>query len=230
MSSQPPAALGRRMPVPERVARAHTAQWLMWLCRLLRETFEPELLTPGTEFTELGSNDTVVEVRGKGRIFPLGAMDTGRRLHRVIQAYCTRLDFGGPLLRTWTLGSTRAQPSPCRSLLVTHMPPRLHLSRAALCPLRPLQVGPRMSFSTAWSANAVSICQSCGLGKVERIEVSRRFRLTASQPLSEEEKAKFAALVGGEGRGGEGREGGREGYIARRGGDGKGKGIVSGKG
>jgi hypothetical protein len=56
-----------------------------------------------------------------------------------------------------------------------------------------------MSFSTAWSANAVSICQSTGLGKVERIEVSRRYRLAATQPLSAEEKAKFAALVGARG-------------------------------
>ena len=28
-----------------------------------------------------------------------------------------------------------------------------------------------MSFSTAWSANAVSICQSCGLAKVNRVEI-----------------------------------------------------------
>lgn len=34
------------------------------LYRLLRETFEPELLTPGTEFTALGPNDCIVEVGG----------------------------------------------------------------------------------------------------------------------------------------------------------------------
>lgn len=37
-----------------------------------------------------------------------------------------------------------------------------------------VEVGPRLSFSTAWSANAVSICASCGLSKVTRIERSRR--------------------------------------------------------
>ena len=52
-----------------------------------------------------------------------------------------------------------------------------------------------MSFSTAWSANAVSICQSCGLGKVDRVEVSRRFLLRASAPLAPAERAAFAALV-----------------------------------
>ena len=58
-----------------------------------------------------------------------------------------------------------------------------------------LQVGPRMSFSTAWCANALSICSSCGLSKVDRIEVSRRFLLRASAPLEAPERAAFAALV-----------------------------------
>lgn len=58
-----------------------------------------------------------------------------------------------------------------------------------------IEVGPRMSFSTAWSANAVSICASCGLGKVDRVEVSRRFLLKSSAPLTSAERAAFAALV-----------------------------------
>jgi len=52
-----------------------------------------------------------------------------------------------------------------------------------------------MSFSTAWSANAVSICTSCGLDKVDRIEISRRFSLTSSSPLSPSDLQGFAALV-----------------------------------
>lgn len=52
-----------------------------------------------------------------------------------------------------------------------------------------------MSFSTAWCANALSICSSCGLGKVDRIEVSRRYLLRAASPLSPEERERFAALV-----------------------------------
>lgn len=58
-----------------------------------------------------------------------------------------------------------------------------------------LQVGPRKSFATAWSANAASICASCGLLKVMRLEASRRFRLRTSAPLSEADAAAFAALV-----------------------------------
>ena len=56
------------------------------------------------------------------------------------------------------------------------------------------QVGPRLNFSTAWSANAVSIFHSCGLTKITRAECSRRFLLQGSA-LSEEQVAKFAALV-----------------------------------
>jgi phosphoribosylformylglycinamidine synthase len=58
-----------------------------------------------------------------------------------------------------------------------------------------LQVGPRLSFQSAWSTNAVSICASCGLAAVTRLEQSRRFRLRAGRPLSASEVALFAALV-----------------------------------
>ncbi|MCX8118357.1 MAG: phosphoribosylformylglycinamidine synthase [Desulfobacterota bacterium] len=40
-----------------------------------------------------------------------------------------------------------------------------------------VEVGPRMNFETAYSTNLVSICHTCGLKKVLRIERSRRYRL-----------------------------------------------------
>lgn len=50
-----------------------------------------------------------------------------------------------------------------------------------------IEVGPRMNFTTAWSTNAVSVCQACGLTKITRIERSRRFKVvfepSASQSL-----------------------------------------------
>lgn len=52
-----------------------------------------------------------------------------------------------------------------------------------------------MSFQSAWSTNAVSICRSCGLEAVTRVEVSRRFLLTSSAPVSPEVAGKFAAMV-----------------------------------
>ena len=58
-----------------------------------------------------------------------------------------------------------------------------------------VEVGPRMSFSTAWSANAVSICHSCGLTNVTRMEQSRRYLLKSSSPLSQNQLLKFAGMV-----------------------------------
>lgn len=44
---------------------------------------------------------------------------------------------------------------------------------SALC----LEFGPRMSFASAFSSNAVSICQACGLNSIDRLERSRRFHI-----------------------------------------------------
>jgi phosphoribosylformylglycinamidine synthase len=44
-----------------------------------------------------------------------------------------------------------------------------------------VEAGPRLNFETAFSTNAVSICRSCGLEKVSRIERSRRWVLPAHQ-------------------------------------------------
>ncbi|XP_064949960.1 probable phosphoribosylformylglycinamidine synthase, chloroplastic/mitochondrial [Musa acuminata AAA Group] len=61
-----------------------------------------------------------------------------------------------------------------------------------------VEVGPRMSFTTAWSTNAVSICQACSLAEVTRMERSRRYLLrvrTGSKPLDESQINDFAAIV-----------------------------------
>ncbi|CAI7910074.1 unnamed protein product [Closterium sp. NIES-53] len=64
-----------------------------------------------------------------------------------------------------------------------------------------VEVGPRLSFTTAWSTNAVSICRSCTLEQVTRIERSRRYALQlapgveAAAAFTEEQRAAFAALV-----------------------------------
>ncbi|MEJ2203412.1 MAG: phosphoribosylformylglycinamidine synthase [Gemmatimonadota bacterium] len=60
---------------------------------------------------------------------------------------------------------------------------------------RVLEVGPRMNFTTAWSTNAVGICHACGLGRIQRIERSRRFLLEREAPLTAEEEQAFLALV-----------------------------------
>ena len=60
-----------------------------------------------------------------------------------------------------------------------------------------LEVGPRMNFTTAWSANAVSVCHACGLKKITRIERSRRYRLSlaAKASLARDQENAFLALV-----------------------------------
>ena len=58
-----------------------------------------------------------------------------------------------------------------------------------------LEIGPRMNFTTAWSSNAVSVCHSCGLNKITRIERSRRYLLKLSSPLSKEETGLFIEYV-----------------------------------
>ncbi|HEY4696302.1 MAG TPA: phosphoribosylformylglycinamidine synthase [Candidatus Hydromicrobium sp.] len=40
-----------------------------------------------------------------------------------------------------------------------------------------IEVGPRLNFETALSTNAVAICRACGLEKITRIELSRRYTL-----------------------------------------------------
>ncbi|KAJ4826240.1 hypothetical protein Tsubulata_047088 [Turnera subulata] len=58
-----------------------------------------------------------------------------------------------------------------------------------------VEVGPRLSFTTAWSANAVSICRASGLVEVERMERSRRYLLYSKGVLLESQINEFAAMV-----------------------------------
>ncbi|HFQ80233.1 MAG TPA: phosphoribosylformylglycinamidine synthase [Desulfobacterales bacterium] len=40
-----------------------------------------------------------------------------------------------------------------------------------------VEVGPRLNFATAWSANMVSICRAAGLAQISRVERSRRYQI-----------------------------------------------------
>ncbi len=51
-----------------------------------------------------------------------------------------------------------------------------------------IEVGPRMNFTTSWSTNAVSICHSCGIDKIKRIERSRRFLIILNVLLDEKDR------------------------------------------
>ena len=58
-----------------------------------------------------------------------------------------------------------------------------------------IEIGPRLNFSTAWSTNAVSICRSCGLHQIKRIERSIRYRIHTTKPLSGHDRMLFADAV-----------------------------------
>ncbi|CAM9146490.1 unnamed protein product [Scytosiphon promiscuus] len=58
-----------------------------------------------------------------------------------------------------------------------------------------VEVGPRLSFESAVSSNAKSICRASGIEGVTRLEISRRFLVSSARPLNEEENASFVALV-----------------------------------
>ncbi len=58
-----------------------------------------------------------------------------------------------------------------------------------------IETGPRLNFTTAWSTNAVSICFSCGLKKVNRIERSRRFRFFTGTKAGESVGHKLTPLI-----------------------------------
>ncbi|KAF4520706.1 hypothetical protein B566_EDAN012493 [Ephemera danica] len=56
-----------------------------------------------------------------------------------------------------------------------------------------VEIGPRLNFSTAFSSNAVSVCQSVGLSSVTRLELSTRYLLTweTSVSLDSQSEAKL---------------------------------------
>ena len=51
-----------------------------------------------------------------------------------------------------------------------------------------IEVGPRMNFTTSWSTNAVSVCHSCGIEKIKRIERSRRFLINLNVLLDDNDR------------------------------------------
>jgi len=58
-----------------------------------------------------------------------------------------------------------------------------------------VEIGPRLSFATAWSTNAVSICHASGLTNIKRIERSRRISFTLDKPMAEDQIRTFVASI-----------------------------------
>lgn len=58
-----------------------------------------------------------------------------------------------------------------------------------------VEFGPRMTFTSAFSSNATSICKACDI-PVERLELSRRYRFVLSSPSDGLSDAALKALKG----------------------------------
>ncbi|VAX34526.1 Phosphoribosylformylglycinamidine synthase, synthetase subunit / Phosphoribosylformylglycinamidine synthase, glutamine amidotransferase subunit, partial [hydrothermal vent metagenome] len=56
------------------------------------------------------------------------------------------------------------------------------------------EVGPRLNFTTSWSTNAVSVCRSCGLTGITRIERSRRYRVLLNSAYDRKELDRLFSL------------------------------------
>ncbi len=114
---------------------------------------------------------------------------TGVTIDRLDTEYCFNIEVSEPLsdrdsgVLSWLLAETFDGGGFGRSSV-------LDPSQGVL-----VEVGPRMSFTTAWSTNAVSICRACGVFAVQRIERSRRYLLTTAQPLPADDLTKFLAAV-----------------------------------
>jgi phosphoribosylformylglycinamidine synthase len=82
--------------------------------------------------------------------------------------YCFNGETSAPL--------TAKELKTLRWLLAETFEPQNFGGKSILKPAKnAVEVGPRLNFETAYSTNAVAICHACGLDKVARLEVSRRY-------------------------------------------------------
>lgn len=58
-----------------------------------------------------------------------------------------------------------------------------------------IEVGPRMNFTTSWSTNAVSICHTCGITDITRIEHSRRYKFFISERISQSDREEIISRI-----------------------------------
>ncbi len=102
--------------------------------------------------------------------------------------FCFNVELGGDLdepeerLLRWLLAETF---EPDQFTTQSHLPAGETV----------IEVGPRLSFNTAWCTNAVSIFHNCGLRKIRRIERSRRYRLSGPGASDPDLRQRFTALV-----------------------------------
>jgi len=111
------------------------------------------------------------------------------------RCYMVALEDGAPALSAgdasklrWLVAETFEQDK-------TSCSPGLAAPAASDAHTMLLEVGPRLTFATAWSSNAVAICQSAGLRSVARVEMSRRYLISTAEPLTPALRAAVSAAL-----------------------------------
>ncbi len=121
-----------------------------------------------------------LEEAGRKRLLSVVREKVSPEIKDLVTEYCFYIEASSPLtaadgeLLRWLLSET-FEPA--------HFSGESFLQRIASFP-GVVEVGPRMNFTTAWSTNAVSVCHSCGLTKITRIERSRRYEFSPSDFVS----------------------------------------------
>jgi phosphoribosylformylglycinamidine synthase len=132
----------------------------------------------------------VVTAAKKKELLALARKAVSRSILDIDTEFCFYIETSGPLaddeteLLRWLLSET-FEPDQYseESFLANSQSPTFNSFL--------LESGPRMNFTTAWSSNAVSVCHSCGLTKIIRIERSRRYRIRASKKIDAGTLQKF---------------------------------------
>jgi phosphoribosylformylglycinamidine synthase len=96
---------------------------------------------------------------------------------------------------TWLLSETFELEGFAATSLLEDLPEKRRGEGGGIGTDRILEVGPRMTFTTAWSTNAVSVCQACGIDAIRRIERSRRYLIGTPIALTDGQVDAFLAEV-----------------------------------
>ena len=130
-----------------------------------------------------------VVLASKARLLPLRV-----GVSSVFSEYCYHVQVSSELNETETvqlhwLVSETFDPSGCGSRSL------LEGKGTGAGRVTVVEVGPRLSFTSAFSTNVVNVCRQSGLIKVERVERSRRFFIHSKEEVDKEALELFAAGV-----------------------------------
>ncbi|XP_053735576.1 phosphoribosylformylglycinamidine synthase isoform X1 [Synchiropus splendidus] len=130
-----------------------------------------------------------------------GNKEKGRGFQRAVKQY-PQLSIESELCYNVELTGCESLNAEQKEVLLWLFSPAMHAEPLAEKPNlvegsgeKLVEIGPRLNFSTAWSTNAVSICQSAGLANVTRVELSRRFLIKPKNEKIEKLNGEIQKLI-----------------------------------